>query len=228
MAYILLIETATEVCSVALCKNTEILAMREMPQANNHAACLTVFIQDLLTETGLKMADLHAVAVSKGAGSYTGLRVGFSVAKGICYAAQRPIILLDTLASLAWAMRQKMEKNSDYFYFPCIDARRMDAYAGLYDANNQTIMPVDCYTLTADLLANQPPKIVIGGNAAAKFQPLLADNPQFIFSPIIQNSAAYLAELAYLAFERQDFADVAYCEPFYLKPPFATVAKSIW
>ncbi len=228
MAYILLIETATEVCSVALAQDNQILAIRENREANNHTAFLTLFIQELLTETGLKMSDLDAVAVSKGAGSYTGLRVGFSVAKGICYAVNKPIILISTLQSLAWAMRQKVENPSDYLYFPAIDARRMDAYAALYDTDFQLIKPVECYTLSSDLLANYDKKIIIGGNAAEKYKPLLPNNEQFVFSPIIHNSAAHLVGLAQQAFEKKQFEDVAYCEPFYLKPPFATVAKPIW
>jgi tRNA threonylcarbamoyladenosine biosynthesis protein TsaB len=229
MAYILSIETATNVCSVALSFKNQLIELLQSQAENNHAAFLTIYIQEILKKANLTVENLAAVAVSKGAGSYTGLRVGFSVAKGLCYAADKPMILVDTLQALSWAMQQA-DNQPNNLYFPCIDARRMDAYAALYDTNNQQVMPLDCYTLTTNFFANfTNQKIIIGGNAAEKFSQILdMKNPQIVISQVRENTASYLCNLAYQMFENQQFVSVAYCEPVYLKPPFATIARSVF
>ena len=138
MAYILNIETATSVCSVSLADSGRLLHLEESDEPNLHSSQLTVYIEKLFKQTNLEMKQLNAVAVSKGPGSYTGLRIGVSVAKGICYALNIPLIAISTLQSMAYGYVQKYDpEEKDSWFCPMIDARRMEVYAAFYDLSNQ-------------------------------------------------------------------------------------------
>ena len=143
MSLILCIETATPVCSVALSKNGEILSLKETARKNSHSEVVTLFIDDLLRENKIQYTDLNAVAVSKGPGSYTGLRIGVSTAKGLCYALDIPLIAINTLRSMAYDMAEiylKERKASENILFcPMIDARRMEVYSAIYNKDNNEV-----------------------------------------------------------------------------------------
>ncbi|TAJ15160.1 tRNA (adenosine(37)-N6)-threonylcarbamoyltransferase complex dimerization subunit type 1 TsaB [Marinilabiliaceae bacterium JC017] len=230
MGRILCIETSTTVCSVALTNNGKVISSREVRQINSHASHLTVLIEEMINaEKELSLNDIDAVAVSSGPGSYTGLRIGVSTAKGICYALNKPLIAIDSLAILAQAAASQKEVlnfEANTLLCPMIDARRMEVYTALYDLNmNRTteisaeIIDETSYT---ELLQKRP--IVFFGNGAAKCKTVISEhNATFIdnLDPIATN----MAQLANDAFQKEKFEDVAYFEPFYLKDFVATKPK---
>lgn len=222
---ILNIETATEVCSVCLSDGGKILAIRETDEKNVHASQVTVFIDACIRELNATMQDIEAVAVSAGPGSYTGLRVGLSTAKGICYALERPLIAIDTLKSLAFACREK-ENRTDILYCPMIDARRMEVYTTLYDADFNIIEEAQAKVLDAssyDAYFNSGKSIIFCGNGASKCVDLFKSTAA-IFSTILCSSTN-LTGLSAMALLVKDFADPATFSPNYIKPPNITPAR---
>jgi tRNA threonylcarbamoyladenosine biosynthesis protein TsaB len=222
MPTILGIETATNVCSVALVKDGKLLAIRESAGVKEHSAALTGFISEVFTEAGLTYPQMDAVAVSMGPGSYTGLRIGVSSAKGLCYALDKPFIAVDTLKSLAWQALQKykqLEKSTDNVLFvPMLDARRMEVYTAVYDHNLQVLEPVNALVVTEEAFSAFTGKdILYFGDGASKCTPILGSNDMFTFLDEISLSGEAICRLAEWDFEKGNFADVAYCEPFYLK-----------
>ncbi len=151
MVYILCIETSTTVCSVCVTADDKVLAHKEINNGFSHAENLHVFIEDVLKEANLSIKQINAVAVSKGPGSYTGLRIGVSAAKGFCYALQIPLISIDTLQSMAYEVSLKLEiqnlKDLEVLYCPMLDARRMEVYCAVYDKHTETILPVNALVL---------------------------------------------------------------------------------
>jgi tRNA threonylcarbamoyladenosine biosynthesis protein TsaB len=232
MGKILCIETSTEVCSVALVENGVLVDFREDLDGRNHSKLLTVFINELLEANHIKATDLSAVAVSEGPGSYTGLRIGVSVAKGICYATAIPMIAVCPLQSMAYAVVSDLEKlgfvkKTTDLFAPMIDARRMEVYTGIFDANYEKQKPIEALVVDehafAEPLANS--RVFYFGNGAAKCQSVLT-NPNAIFIDGITTSARHTAQLSWLKFEKNEFVDVAYFEPYYLKDFIATVPKN--
>lgn len=222
MALILQIETATPSCSVALAENGQVLAKKEQTEANIHASSITLFIEEVMQAAAKTYTDLNAIAVSMGPGSYTGLRIGVSTAKGLCFALDIPLIAVSTLQAMAFAHQHKADQNT--LLCPMIDARRMEVYMALFDANLKEIMPVKAEILenhTFDSFSDLP--ILIFGNGAEKCRSLYTD-PRFSFAPH-QNSAADMSQLAYTKYQNAEFADLAYFEPYYLKDFIATQPK---
>ncbi|WP_293308934.1 tRNA (adenosine(37)-N6)-threonylcarbamoyltransferase complex dimerization subunit type 1 TsaB [Pedobacter sp. UBA5917] len=225
MARILQIETATAICSVALSVNGETISFKEEQGQNLHAANLTLFIDEVVKNAGLSYQELDAIAVSKGPGSYTGLRIGVSTAKGLCYALDKPLIAIETLEMMAAGF---LSENAAYsgLICPMIDARRMEVYTSVFDAQLNILLPTEAKiideTSFADLLSQQT--ITFLGDGAAKCADVLTqqharfDNANF-------NSAPYMSKLANLAFTNANFEDVAYFEPFYLKDFVVTQSK---
>ncbi len=217
MPQLLFIETSALECSVALSRDKEIILCKENAIQNSHSALLSVFIQEIITESGIKYQDLDAVVVSKGPGSYTGLRIGVSTAKGICYAAEVPLIAIDTTLALAnAAVKQLPSENA--LYCPLIDARRMEVYTAFYNYKLETIREVK-----AELLEENPFDEILKsqivyffGDGMSKSKEILQHQPNAHFLEI-KNSARHLLEPAFVAFEKKQFEDVAYFEPFYLK-----------
>lgn len=227
--HILQIDTATQVCSAALSANGETIACVDVDEPNVHASRLTVIITELMQHAGVGFADLSAVAVSKGPGSYTGLRIGVSTAKGLCYATGLPLIGVSTLEAMAdgFVMLAKEAADLGTQLYPMIDARRMEVYTAVFDCNGEQVAPP-----RADIIDDQSfdsladgQRAVLFGSGADKFTALFAGNERVRVIPGIKNSAGYLSRPAYRAFLAGGFADVAYFEPYYLKDFVATKPK---
>jgi tRNA threonylcarbamoyladenosine biosynthesis protein TsaB len=222
MALILGIETATSICSVALVKDGKLLAIRESEGSKEHSAALTGYFADVFTEAQLTFQKLDAIAVSMGPGSYTGLRIGVSSAKGLCYALDKPFIAIDTLKSIAWeAIQQCKQQKKDMekiLLCPMLDARRMEVYTAMFDSNLQLIEPVNACVVTEDFFnAFADREIIYFGDGASKCISLFQSKSNFSYLDLINLSALSICMLAESEFENNNFADVAYCEPFYLK-----------
>ncbi len=216
MAVILCMETSTEMCSVAVSNGNQLLAMKENANGNSHAENLMPFIDHVLNEANLTIRQIDAVCFSEGPGSYTGLRIGLSTAKGLCYALEKPLIALSTLQSMAWGARALFPDKS--VYCPLIDARRMEVYCAVYDANLQLVDTIQNKIIDADSFKNliEKESIVFCGNGVEKCKHVIIPNPNIMYATST-NSAAFMIELAYTKFLNQEFADLAYFEPFYLK-----------
>lgn len=217
MALILCLETATTVCSVALGKGGHTIAMREVNAGYTHSENLTVFVQQVLDESGYKFSDLDAVAVSKGPGSYTGLRIGVSAAKGFCFALDKPLIAINTLEGMAAAV--KGTETGHELLCPMLDARRMEVYCAFYDRDDNEVRPTSAEIITeaafTDILSAN--RVIFFGDGAAKCKPMLEANPNAIFLDEIYPSAQFLVHAAEMKFKSKMFEDVAYFEPYYLK-----------
>lgn len=219
--YILLIDTSTPVCSVALSRDGVSIAEAVADGVNVHASHLTTLIDGLMGTQGLEYSDLSAVAIAKGPGSYTGLRIGVSTAKGLCFAADLPLIAIDSLRMLAEGFQQTpiFQLSSEVLLCPMIDARRMEVYQAIYDADLNLILPTTASVIDQhffdDLITDQ--EIYLFGSGADKFEQLFDGHPQIHVVPGIKASASAVSHLAYQAYGRQDFVDAAYFEPFYLK-----------
>ena len=214
--HLLSIETSTEICSVALSRDKECLTVVEDCQGNSHAEKLLVFIDKALQQAGLKKNELDAVCISEGPGSYTGLRIGSSSAKGLCAALNIPLIAVSTLQGMAYGAR---EQYPDYKqYAPMIDARRMEVYTAVYNPYLEPVKQVSNLILDeqaySDFLTRD--KVVFCGNGTTKALALLSDNSNAIFCNT-KTSARYLLALGHQKYIEQNFADIAYFEPFYLK-----------
>jgi len=224
MSLILQLETATRSCSVALAENGILLAKKEKNEANIHAQSITLFIEELMQSCGKEFTDLSAVAVSMGPGSYTGLRIGVSAAKGLCYALDIPLIAVSTLAAMASAKQNQTHSNT--LLCPMIDARRMEVYMALFDQDLNLKVPVKAQILdehTFDEFLNDY-QVLIFGDGADKCKGLYTAS-EFLFKEHV-NSAADMTLLAYQAYQAQNFVDLAYFEPFYLKDFIATQPKN--
>ena len=213
MALILNIETATKNCSVSLSNEGKTMVCKEIAEQNfSHAEKLHLFIAEVLSENNLKFSDLKAVAVSQGPGSYTGLRIGVSSAKGFCYALNIPLIAVDTLQLLAKQIQ--IEKG---IILPMIDARRMEVFTAFYDKNFNQIRNVQAEIIDENSYAEIDETLHLVGDGTEKFKNTLT-NDKFIFhSNVIYPSANEMSALSYEKFQNHDFVDVAYFEPFYLK-----------
>ena len=213
MAIILNLETATKNCSVALAKEGALIANKEIAEQHfSHAEKLHVFIEELLNENQLQFCDLSAIAVSQGPGSYTGLRIGVSSAKGFCYALNIPLIAIDTLQLLA-----KQIQIEDGIIIPMIDARRMEVFTAIYDKNHHQIRSTQAEIIDEKSYQDISDKIHLVGDGTEKFKnTLLAD--KFVFhSEVIFPSSKEMCELSFDKYKKSDFVDVAYFEPYYLK-----------
>lgn len=231
MAYILCIETSTNICSVALTKDREILAARQENEGNSHANRLTVLTEQLFNDPAvpIDMEDIDAVAVSSGPGSYTGLRIGVSTAKGICFALDKPLISLTSLSVLAWPVVQNMAGNqadSNSWFCPMIDARRMEVYTAMYDQNMELQRETHADVIDAESYRSilNTRKVFFFGNGAKKCKETLS-HPNAFFPGDENPLARNMATLAFNAYENGSFENVAYFEPFYLKDFIATIPK---
>lgn len=222
---ILLIETSTSVCSVALAVNGEVKAFKELDERNIHAGNVTLYIEDVMAESGLEFGLLDAVAVSRGPGSYTGLRIGVSVAKGLCFALDKPLIAVGTLDSLLRGILKNQEFDAGSVLVPMIDARRMEVYSAVYTPEMDLLEPIDARIIDDHSFDHYAEKeIVLFGDGAAKFKDLFAHNPRVKF-PVIHSSARYMADIADQKYLASDFENLAYFEPFYLKEFVANKPK---
>ena len=221
MPYILNIETATKNCSVALAKAGKTILCKEMAEEGySHAEKLHVFIAEILQELQLNFKDLAAIAVSQGPGSYTGLRIGVSAAKGLCFALGIPMIAVDTLKILA-----SKAAITDGVIVPMIDARRMEVYSAVFNARFEKIREVKAEIITADSFAEINETIYFVGDSNEKVKPVLL-NGNFVFlDQMVYPSANEMSQWSFDQFVKNDFVDVAYFEPYYLKDFMITTAK---
>ncbi len=216
MSFILSIETATKNCSIALSNEGKTVALKEIANQNfSHAEKLHVFIEEILKENNITFKDLSAIAVSKGPGSYTGLRIGVSSAKGLCYALNIPLISIDTLTSLA-----KQIDVNEGIIIPMIDARRMEVYAAFFNPQFEMIKEVEALIIDENSFTEINNTIHLIGDGALKFKETLTDDKFKFHDNIIYPSANEMSYLAFEKYKKSDFEDVAYFEPYYLKDFF--------
>ncbi|MEG1622041.1 MAG: tRNA (adenosine(37)-N6)-threonylcarbamoyltransferase complex dimerization subunit type 1 TsaB [Alistipes sp.] len=230
MSKILCIETGTDICSVGIAENGQLLALKESRQGHQHAQDIGEFVVEVLAETKLTVADMDAVAVSKGPGSYTGLRIGVSFAKGLCYGQQKPLVAINSLATLTElaleALRTgtaKVENWEQGTLCPMIDARRMEVYTQLFDAQGGVRSEIEAKVIDVDSFADgraQKPFILFG-DGAQKCMELLPDAVLIDVKP----SARGLVRLAQQALNEGHTEDIAYFEPLYLKDFVVTTSK---
>ncbi len=227
MPYFLHIETATDICSVAISENDNLLAQCESNEPNKHSSQLTLLIQEVVKTANLTMKDLNAVALSSGPGSYTSLRVGSSVAKGICYALNIPLISVDTLQSIASGTFE-LVKDPEALYCAMIDARRMEVYVAIYDAQMNLVKDLEARIINEEYrneLIALNKKIIFSGNGAEKCKDILEES-NFTFLNTICKSSNML-KLAYQKFIHFNFEDIAYFSPEYLKAPNISESKKV-
>ncbi len=230
MGLILCIETGTDICSVGLAREGELLSLRESDRGRDHAGKIGVFVDELLRENGMAPDELDAVAVGRGPGSYTGLRIGVSFAKGLCYGLGKPLLAVGSLDALAEVAREDFEAGiltvpdwEQARLIPMVDARRMEVYAQVFDTTGQPLSQVAAEVIESgsfDRWRGEGP-LVIFGTGAAKCANVL-DN---VVSVAVEPSARGLARLAQQAFDEGRTEDVAYFEPFYLKDFVVTPSR---
>jgi tRNA threonylcarbamoyladenosine biosynthesis protein TsaB len=243
---ILCIETATSVCSVALMNGDKIVSIREDKEGFSHSEKLTVFISEITKESGIVLKDLKAIAVSSGPGSYTGLRIGVSVSKGLCYALDKPLIGISTLEAMAYGaimgMSSKIKSHPDsnreskfknevaeienMFYCPMIDARRMEVYCALYDSKMNCLHNPSAVVVTENFFYEyvDKKKIAYFGDGAEKCKNILTNN--FDFNDGIYPSAEFMGQIASDKYAKSQFENLALFEPVYLKEYRPGMAKT--
>lgn len=214
MGIILNIETATKNCSVSLAKKGKIIAIKELNNGKySHAEVLHPFIEDVLKEAKISSSEIDAIAVSKGPGSYTGLRIGVSAAKGLCFALDKPLISVDTLTSLSYAV-----SIDSGLLVPMIDARRMEVYVSVYDNNHQKIREIKAEIIDensfSEYLKNN--LVYFLGDGSAKCKEMIT-HKNAVFLDDKFPSSREMALLSYDKYKKSDIENVAYFEPFYLK-----------
>ena len=231
MARILSIETGTEICSVALADGGELVSLRENTEGRNHANDLAIYMQEILEENDLFPEDIDAVAVSAGPGSYTGLRIGVSTAKGFCYALGKPLIAIDSLLSLAGIALEEYRAGivdidtPEALLIPMIDARRMEVYTRVFDMRLDPLTDTEVMIITPESFAEYAGReLVIFGNGAAKSKDVIGI-PVKIAQ--VSSSARGLTTIAEKYFNEGNFVDTAYYEPAYLKDFVATKPKKL-
>lgn len=223
MNYILNIETATKNCSVSLAKEGKTILCKEIAEEGySHAERLHVFIEDLVHEAGIHFKDIQAIAVSQGPGSYTGLRIGVSAAKGLCYALNVPLIAVDTLQVLA-----SQVKVEDGLIIPMIDARRMEVYSAIFDVKFEKIRETQAEVITENSFETISETVYFVGDCADKCKSVITKSNFIFLEEIKYPSATAMSILSFSKFQNKDFEDLAYFEPYYLKDFMITPSKKV-
>lgn len=221
MSLILQIETATASCSVALANEGKLLAVKEINARNVHAEVITLFVDELIKQADITYNDLDAIAVSCGPGSYTGLRIGVSTAKGLCFALDKPLIAIDTLEAMAAGVRGSKAFDPDIVMLLCpmIDARRMEVFTAIFNQDGSRIKATAAEIIDESSFIGllETNRILFFGDGAEKCRSVLGKNPNALILPEFINSAAHLTQKAFDKFGAKNFEDVAYFEPHYLK-----------
>jgi tRNA threonylcarbamoyladenosine biosynthesis protein TsaB len=223
---LLSLDTSTAACSVALHQDGTLLGCYELFTERTSAAMLTTLIDDVVKQAGFDLNQLDAIAVAKGPGSYTGLRIGVSTAKGLCFALDKPLLSVNTLVAMATQIQAFFPTN--YVLCPMIDARRMEVYCAFYSADGRELRATSAEIIDeqsfSEQLAQSP--VVFFGDGAAKCQPILGNNPNALFlDKLIVPSARTIGALAISLYAQGQFENVATFEPFYLKEFMTTVPK---
>jgi len=223
MPTILNIETSTDICSVCIASGLEVLAIRETPRSYSHSESIAVFIDECLKELDMKAADLDAVAIGGGPGSYTALRIGAATAKGICYAVSIPMIAIGTLDALAATLVGRVGETD--LIIPMIDARRSEVYRAIYNSKGDELQPVepiilDETTYTEYETADQ---VHFCGDGTPKSKEILSISNAIFHD--IECSAIHMVPLSLEKYNKSNFEDIAYYEPLYYKGANITVQK---
>lgn len=226
MAYILAIESATKNCSVALFENGKCLFHKEEVGENFiHSEMLHLFIAEVLKSSSFDISHLNAIAIGAGPGSYTGLRIGLSAAKGLAFALNIPLISANSLEILMAQLISSTSIEREAIIHPMIDARRMEVYTAAYSSKGEIIEPVSAKIIEEDIYQDQQQIRYLIGDGAAKYQSVFK-SPNYRFPEIVYPSALSLGKIAHQKFQKSDFEDLAYFEPFYVKNFQAVKAKS--
>jgi tRNA threonylcarbamoyladenosine biosynthesis protein TsaB len=230
MALILNIESATNICSVSIARNGKLLGSKESRDDKSHSSLLTIFIGELISELQLEFSDLDAVAVSKGPGSYTGLRIGVSTAKGIAYGAGLKLIGIPTLQTMAFIVTERftsIRSDKNILLCPMIDARRMEVFTALYTPDNLLFKEISAEIIHPGIFFDilREKEIWFFGNGSEKCRDVIC-HPNARFIEGIEPSSIGMVKLAEQAFQNEQFEDIAYFEPFYLKDFIATVPRN--
>lgn len=221
MSFILNIETATKNCSVSIAKNGETILCKEIAEEGySHAEKLHVFIEEVIAESGISVQDLKAIAVSQGPGSYTGLRIGVSAAKGLCFALNIPLIAVDTLQTLA-----SKANVTDGKIIPMLDARRMEVYSEVFNADLEVERAIKAEVITEDSFSEFTEKLYFVGDCAEKCKPVLVKENFIFLEEIKYPSAREMSKISFDKYQKSDTVDVAYFEPYYLKDFMMTLPK---
>ena len=223
MAYILNIETATKNCSVSLALDGKVIALKELNDGNySHGENLHVFIEKMIKKANISFNKLDAIAVSKGPGSYTGLRIGVSTAKGLCYSLDKSLISISTLEALA----NSIEIEKDSIIIPLLDARRMEVYSAVFDGSHQQIRETQAEVIDEQSFSKylEKSKVYFLGDGAEKSKEIIS-NENAVFLDDYFPSSKEMAKLSFEKYKVSDIEDVAYFEPFYLKDFLITQKK---
>ena len=221
MSYILNIETATKNCSVALAKEGKTILFKEIAEEGySHAERLHVFIEEIIKEVGITFQDLIAIAVSQGPGSYTGLRIGVSAAKGLSYALEIPLIAVDTLQILA-----SQATVSSGLIIPMLDARRMEVYSAIFNPKFEKIRAVQAEIITENSFEELQETLYFVGDCAEKCKTVLTKENYIFLDEIKYPSAKEMSGLSFEKYQKNETVDVAYFEPYYLKDFMITTSK---
>jgi len=221
LSLILNIETSTKNCSVAIAKNGETVLCREIAEEGySHAEKLHVFIEEIMAEAGVSFTELTAIAVGQGPGSYTGLRIGVSAAKGLCFALNIPLIAVDTLETLA-----SQAKVADGKIIPMLDARRMEVYSEIFDAQLQVERGIEAEIITEDSFKDLTDTVYFVGDCAEKGKTVLTKDNFVFLEEIKYPSAREMSKISFDKYQKSDTVDVAYFEPYYLKDFLMTTSS---
>ncbi len=221
MSYILNIETATKNCSVALAKEGKTILCKEIAEEGySHAERLHVFIEEIIKEVGITFQDLIAIAVSQGPGSYTGLRIGVSAAKGFCFALDIPLIAVDTLQILA-----SQATISSGLIIPMLDARRMEVYSAIFSSNLKKTRSVQAEIITENSFEELQETLYFVGDCAEKCKTVLTKENFIFLDEIKYPSAKEMSVISFEKYQKNETVDVAYFEPYYLKDFMITTSK---
>ncbi len=213
MSFILNIETATKNCSVSVAKDGKTIACNELAdEGYSHAEKLHVFIEEVITSAGISVQDLATIAVSQGPGSYTGLRIGVSAAKGLCYALNIPLIAVDTLQTLA-----SQAEVTDGKIIPMLDARRMEVYSAVFNSDLTIDRAIKAEIIDENSFQEYTDKLYFVGDCADKCKPVLTKENFIFLEDVKYPSANAMSKISYEKYQKSDTVDVAYFEPYYLK-----------
>ena len=230
MSNLLLIETADEVCSVGLSADDKLIHSEEVIEKNAHSRLINTLIETLLQKSNLSFSDISAIAVSKGPGSYTGLRIGTATAKAFCYALKIPLISVNTLQSLATNFIDSNSVSDETFLMPMLDARRMEVYTALYNSQIIEVMPTTALVLSDESINDwtENRKVVLFGNGAKKCEDLISGMKNIFIIKNISPSVSGMVSEATKLFMNKQFEDIVDFEPFYLKDFMTTTPKKIF
>jgi tRNA threonylcarbamoyladenosine biosynthesis protein TsaB len=231
MTYILHLETATKICSVAIAKDGVLISHKETTVANSHSSLITSFVADVVKAAGIELNDLSAVCISMGPGSYTGLRIGVSTAKGFCYALNIPLIAVNTLQSMAnyYAANNADKLNDETLLCPMIDARRMEVFTALFNKDITFIKETSAKIIDEESFQKELSayKIIFFGDGAEKCRQSLSHNPNAIINTEFTVSSRGMISIAWKKYLAKNFENLAYFEPYYLKDFLATIPRKM-